>query len=251
MTVGAAQALGLLPQGLRSELLAEFAKITSNYREFRWEAAELDGGRLCEIAWTILDGYTSAGTYAATAAKPRNFEASCKALENRIGYPDSARLTIPRIVVALYDVRNRRGVGHVGGDVNANHMDAELVLAMSKWIVAELVRLFHNTDVKTATDVVDALVDRTLPVIWEVDGKKRVLDTSLPLADQTLLLLYSESGAIADKDLADYLEQDRLANYRRVLDRLHKSRMVEWNKTTSMVTLGPPGRKDVEDRLLK
>lgn len=236
---------------MRSELLGEFGKITRNYREYRWEAAELDGGRLCEVAYAILDGYTSGGAYAATASKPSNFKRSCEELENRTGYPDSARLTVPRILVALYDVRNRRGVGHVGGDVSANHMDAELVLAMSKWIVAELVRLFHDTDVKTATDVVDALVDRTLPVIWEVDGVKRLLDTRLSLTDQTLVLLYSEPGAVSDKDLAKHLEQDRLANYRRVLDRLHKARAIEWAKATGMVTLSPVGRKDVEDRLLK
>jgi hypothetical protein len=68
---------------------------------------------------------------------------------------------------------------------------------------------------------------------------------------RTLLLLYSEPGAISEKDLAKYLEQPRLANYRRVLDRLHKARTVEWNTATGMVTLSPLGREEVEDRLLK
>jgi len=251
MTLNAAQALGQVPQGLRGELLGEFAKITRNYREYRWEAQNLDGGRLCEVAYTILDGYTSGGNYAARASKPRNFETACKALENRIGYPDSARMTIPRVLFSLYEIRNRRGVGHVGGDVDANHMDAEFVLAAAKWVMAELIRLFHSTDVKTATDIFDALVDWTLPVIWEVDGVRRVLDTKLPLGDQTMLLLYSDASPICEKDLAKYLEQDRLANYRRTLHRLHKARMIEWNRATGMVTLGPPGRKDAEDRLLK
>jgi len=183
-----------------------------------------------------LNGFTSGGNYPAKASKPKNFESACKAMENRTAYPDSARLTIPRILVGLYDVRNRRNVGHVGGDVDANHMDAELVLAMSKWIVAEMVRLFHNTDVKTATDVVDALVDRTLPVIWEVDGIKRVLNTSLSLADQTMLLLYSETAAVSESDLAKYLERKRLADYRRVLASLHSqarsngTRRPEWSR---------------------
>jgi hypothetical protein len=148
---------------LRTELLAEFAKITRNYRETRWEAQNLDGGRLCEIAYTILDGYTSGGNYPTGASKPPSFEAACKALENRSIYPDSARITIPRVLFALYEIRNRRGVGHVGGDVNANHMDAEFVLAAAKWVVAELVRLFHTVDVRTATDVVDALVEKPFP----------------------------------------------------------------------------------------
>ena len=160
-------------------------------------------------------------------------------------------MTVPRVLFALYEIRNRRGVGHVGGDVDANHMDAEFVLAAAKWVVAELVRLFHNTDIRTATQVVDALVDRTVPVIWEVEGVKRVLDTRLPLADQTLLLLYADPGPISEKDLAKCLEQHLLTNYRRVLDRLHKARMAEWSKVTGMVTLSPLGRKDVEGRLLK
>jgi hypothetical protein len=95
----------------------------------------------------------------------RNFGLSGKALENRTGYPDSAGLTIPRVFVAPYEVRNRRAIGHVGGYVDANHMGADLVPAMSKWIVAEMVRLVYNTDVKTATDVVDPLIDRTLPAL--------------------------------------------------------------------------------------
>jgi hypothetical protein len=251
VTIDSSAAPGQLPAGLRGELVTEFEKITQNYRERRWEAQNLDGGRLCEVAFAILDGYTSNGAYPNKAAKPRNFEAACKSLETRTSYPDSARLTVPRVLLGLYEIRNRRGVGHVGGDVDANHMDAEFVLAASKWVLAELIRLFHNTDVKTATDVVDALVDRTLPLIWEVDGVKRVLDTTLPLAEQTLLLLYAHPSAISEKDLAACLEQGRLPNYRRVLDRLHRSRMVEWNKVTGMVTLGPPGREHVENSLLK
>lgn len=243
-------ALGQLPTALREELVTEFKKITQNYRERRWEAQNLDGGRLCEVVYTILDGYTSGGSYADKATKPRNFESSCKALENRVDYPDSVRITVPRVLFALYEIRNRRGVGHVGGDVSANHMDAEFVLAAAKWLMAELIRIFHNIDVKTASEVVDALVDRTVPVIWEVDGLRRVLDTGRSLTEQTLLLLYADPGPINEKDLAAYLEQDRLPNYRRVLERLHKARMVEWNKATGMVTLGPPGRRDVESRLL-
>lgn len=90
-----------------------------------------------------------------------------------------------------------------------------------------------------------------MPVIWEVDGVKRVLDTRLSLKDQTLLLLYSEPGAISERELAEHLEQNRLANYRRVLDGLRRARAIEWSQETGMVTLSPRGREDVEDRLLK
>jgi hypothetical protein len=48
---------------------------------------------------------------------------------------------------------------------------------MAKWIISELARVFHNVDTVAATAVVDALVEREVPIIWEVNGVRRVLTT--------------------------------------------------------------------------
>lgn len=251
MTLDARTALAQLPAGLRRELVAEYEKIVINYRERRWEAQELDGGRFAEVAYTILDGYLSGSVYANTAAKPSNFEQSCRNLANSgVSYPKSARVTVPRVLVALYDIRNNRGVGHVGGDVNANHMDAEFVLHSVQWVMAEFVRIFHSVDIATATSVVDSLVERVTPLIWEIDGAKRVLARGLSLADQTLLLLYASTANLTDKALANHLEQDRLSNYKRVLVRLHDERSVEYKQQSGAVTLSPLGAAHVEQHLL-
>jgi hypothetical protein len=246
-------ALGLIPAGLRQELLDEFSKITRNYRENRWEAAELDGGRLCEIAYTILAGHLDGNQFPAQASKPNRFEEACRDLGQtpKTAGSDSARLTIPRVLVGLYDLRNRRGVGHVGGDVSANHMDATYVLHAAQWVMAELVRLFHNVTVSEATAVVDALVDRTVPVLWTVGGFTRVLDPGVNLADGTLLLLYSRADGLQDRELSANLEAGRLDNYRRVLERLHRLRLIEYNAGTRQAILSPVGIADVEARLLK
>lgn len=251
-TLDPAKALGHLPAGLRAELMAEYDKIVRNYRERRWEAAELDGGRFCEVAYSVIAGHVAGDNYPTSASKPSNFKLSCERLEqaDRNTYSESVRLTIPRVLVGLYDVRNRRGVGHVGGDVDANHMDAEFVIHCAQWVMAEFVRHFHDTTIAEATQVVDALVDRTLPLIWKVGDVTRLLDTELSLADSTLLLLYSASGAITDKSLAESLEQDRLANYKRVLKRLHAQRHVEYREQDGLVTLSPRGAKHVEERVL-
>jgi hypothetical protein len=160
------------------------------------------------------------------------------------------RITIPRVIAALYQIRNNRGVGHVGGDVDANYMDATFVLHSVQWVMAELVRIFHQTDVKTATDTVTVLVDRTIPMVWEVGDVRRLLDNSLSLADSTLLLAYSSPAGVSDKQLANDLEQGRLANYRRVLARLHADRMIEHTKATGWVVISPVGIQQVESRLL-
>src|SRR5205814_651141 len=98
----------------------------------------LDGGRFSEIVYTILSGHVG-GSYPATASKPQNFPLSCETLKqaDRQIFPQSVRLGIPRVLVGLYEIRNNRGVGHVGGDVDANHMDATYVLHAAQWVMAE------------------------------------------------------------------------------------------------------------------
>jgi hypothetical protein len=250
MALDSAQALGHLPEGLRNELVEEFQKIVQNYRKEHWEATELDGGRFCEIAYTILAGHTEGDNYPSRASKPQQFKQACERLASKAGYPRSARLTIPRVLVALYDIRNQRGVGHVGGDVDANYMDATLVLHAAQWVMAELVRMFHNTDIATETTITNALVDRTVPLIWRVGQVTRVLNPKMSLSDQTLLLLYAAPKKLNERELATNLEQGKLANYRRVLNRLHGERLVEYDKISGSVTLSPTGIADVEKRLI-
>ncbi len=254
--INRSQALQNLPQGLRDELFVEFDKIAKNYRENRWEASELDGGRFSEIAYSVLEGYFNGGTYPTTASKPANMKTACETFSGQ-QYPKaqflhSMRVTIPRVLVALYEVRNNRGVGHVGGDVNSNHMDAEFVLHSAQWVVAEFVRIFHGLSVDEATATVDALVERTTPTIWQVGEKRRVLDTNLSLSDKTLLLLYSSTGPVQDAVLGDWLdlEKQKLSNYKaRVLKPLHAKKWIEYAKDGS-VTLSPLGITEVETRLL-
>src|SRR5216684_233005 len=115
--------LSTLPAGLRNPLVQEYNSIVQNFMERRWSPSELSGGKFCEVVYTILDGYAT-GTFAAAPQKPRDFPTACRALESRIAGPRSFQILISRLLPALYEIRNNRGVGHAGGDVNPNHMDA-------------------------------------------------------------------------------------------------------------------------------
>lgn len=44
---------------------------------------------------------------------------ACERLEQAPAskFPRSVRIQIPRVLIAFYEIRNNRGVGHVGGDV--------------------------------------------------------------------------------------------------------------------------------------
>src|ERR1035437_8601617 len=137
MTITASAALSAIPSGLRLPLIAEYQSIVQNFLEHLWLPSELSGGRFSEIVYTILDGFAK-GTYASAPQKPGNFKGACGTLENNSHVPRSFQILIPRLLPALYEIRNNRSVGHVGGDVDPNHMDSAAALAMCNWVMCEL-----------------------------------------------------------------------------------------------------------------
>lgn len=243
--------LSAIPQTLRDELVESLNQIERNFKEHRWEPSELNGGKLCEIVYSILKGYVDK-KYPTAASKPSNMVDACKALEKSpTTFPRSIRIQIPRMLMALYEIRNNRGVGHVGGDVNPNHMDAICVLQMSKWITAELIRVFHNISTVDATRVVEALSDRELSLIWKINGVSRVLNNSLSLLDKTLVLLYSSPTGVKDTELCASIEPSSLSNYRRdILVKAHKNRLLEYDVKTRLTTISPLGSRYVEEKIL-
>lgn len=243
--------LSSLPDGIRCELFQAYNEIVRNYKEHRWEPSELNGGKLSEIIYTILRGYVD-GNIPNSSSKPRNMVDSCRNLENSgSSFPRSIRIQIPRMLIALYEIRNNRGVGHAGGDVNPNHMDATTVLYISKWLVSELIRIFHNIDTDTATAEVDKIVERIIPVIWEVNGKLRVLKTDLSMIDKTLLILYQYRDKILESDLVDWIEYTNASVYRKnVLRRAHKEKLIEYDEKSRIVYISPSGIRHVEEVIL-
>lgn len=245
-----------LPPSLRDELLQAYEAIASHFAEHRWEPSELNGEKFCEVVYSILNG-AIVGPMPPRASKPRNMLAACQALAGRPADPNRAgdyslRVLIPHVLIPLYDIRNHRSVGHVGGDVDPNFLDATAVYGMASWVLAELIRVFHSTSTQEAQQIVDALVERKHPLIWEIAGKRRILDASMPLKDQVLLLLHGSASWIGAKELTEWVEYSNVPNLRsQVLKPLHGKRLLEYDPKQDCARLSPLGAKDVEERILK
>src|SRR5690242_14048219 len=91
-----------IPTGLRDPLFKSYQEIATNFAEHRWEPSELNGGKLCEVVYAIINGILS-GTFSSTPTKPRNMLVACQALEKTPAQPSrvgdhSLRVLIPRIL---------------------------------------------------------------------------------------------------------------------------------------------------------
>jgi hypothetical protein len=249
--INASKALTAIPAGLRDPLIAEYQAIVQNFLESRWLPSELSGGRFSEIVYTILDGHAKK-SYATAPSKPGNFVEACRKLEGNGHVPRSFQILIPRMLPALYEVRNNRSVGHVGGDVDPNHMDSVAVLAMCNWIMAELVRIFHGLTVGDAQKVVDALAEVRIPVIWSGEGGvKRVLRPDLKLPDQLLLLIATSIPDVTSKELIAWTEHENTKYVMKIIRGLHAGRFVEFTESTDKVRILPPGANFVQELIRK
>jgi len=251
--LNASLAFSNLPKSLRDELVACYQAIVTNFSEGRWEPAELNGGKFCEVVYSIVLGALN-GSFPTRASKPANMVDACKALESIPSSSNGARslrILIPRLLPFLYEIRNNRGVGHVGGEVSPNAADSANVLSATSWVMAELVRIFHGMELKEAQALVNALVNRRHPLVWSIDDLKRVLDPSLKKSEQVLVLLYSEAGWLDVEVLRSWVEYANKTQFKsKILSALHKSREIEFDQKGGRVQITPKGLVEVEKRLM-
>lgn len=210
-----------------------------NFSEHRWGPSEMSGGLFSEIIYTILHGF-AVGSFPLSPSKPKDFVSACRTLENFSQVPRSFQILIPRMLPALYEIRNNRGVGHVGGDVDPNAMDASAVLSISSWIMAELIRVFHNTSTTQAQNAVDALTERPSPLVWAGDGTKRILDPTITLKTQVILLLASSVDPISFEIILEWTQYKNKTYLRKLLTEMEKARQIYRTKEGTMQLL-PPG----------
>jgi len=160
--------------------------------------------------------------------------------------PRSFKILIPRLLPPLYEIRNNRSVGHVGGDVDSNEMDAAAVIANTSWIMGELIRVLHNTTLEDAQEIVNQITNRKIPLIWKSDSIKRVLNPKISYPNQILLLLATESGKVETDILFKWLDYSNKTYFKKMLKDLHKKRLVEYSVEQKKIEILPTGILEVE-----
>ena len=163
-------------------------------------------------------------------------------------WSSSIRLLLPRVCRSVYYIASDRGGRHDVTDFNPARMDAEFVTLSCSYIMSELIRLFSlgNISPSEAQATAEELLEKKLPIVFEIDGKKRILDTSLSFEEQTLCLLYScHKSTAKDAELIKWTEYSNPSTFKKnILQKLHKERLLEY--AGEKVTLSPKGKKAAE-----
>jgi hypothetical protein len=184
--------------------------MVSDYQEREWEDANAKAGKFVEATLKVL--WRAAGE---VMPKGKAFKAGAimDQIDKKTVLPDSLRITIPRACRFIYEIASNRGARHDAGEIEANEMDANAVLALSSWVLAELVSNSQKgLDQNEAKSIVEAIMRRKYPFIEEIGGRVYV-DIANSAREAALLILWR----IYPKRLSEHalLEQLRRHQYKK------------------------------------
>ena len=243
------QVFASTPEDIRERLENHYREIKHNFALRKFGPSELNAGKLCEDVYRVLEWYASTTKeYTPYGTQILKFKRSVRKFECMSDLDDSVRFHIPDVLCAIYNIRNKRGVSHSPGEIDPNFMDATLVAGCVDWIMAELIRLLHNVDIDEARTLIESIVTKEVPIVWQIGDRRRVLDTSLSEKQAVLALLYFDYPQPVDMhQLVKWVDSNNPSRIKtQHLPALHKSRLIDFEKCSGLVRLSPLGAAHVE-----
>jgi hypothetical protein len=241
-----------IESSLVERLLECYTELKQNYYLGKHKPSELGSAHFAEVAIRILQYITNPNhSFSPLGTRLDNFDKEIAHFAQlpATDFHDSIRLHIPRALQAIYGIRNRRGVAHVGGDVNPNLSDSTLVIATCDWIMTEFIRLYYISPLGEAQKLVDAIAERKAPVIQDFSGYLKVLNPKLSVPNKILVLLYhrGEEGA-STEELRHWVKTRSTGHIPTTLKSLeHEKGYLHRNKSQCFITR--TGIRFVEDNI--
>lgn len=178
-------------------MVHHFEGMVEDFQKREWEDSNAKAGKFVEATLKAIWSETSK-----PVPKGKAFKADTilNALPNEVPLGDSLRLTIPRACRFIYEVASNRGARHDADEVEANEMDANAVITLCSWVLAEMVSHSQKgMDLDEAKEVVDGLMKRKYPFMEDIDGRIYV-DIANSAREAALLILYGAYPKRMSKD---------------------------------------------------
>src|SRR5262249_48929529 len=133
-------ALANIPTSFRTRIIKAYLELKSRHAENKHDAAGLSTGKFCECVVRLLQ-HELKKSFTPFGQQLTSVSTECESLAQlpKTAGNESLRIVIPRAVSLLYTLRNKRGIGHVGGDVDANAIDGVTIARLADWTLCELI----------------------------------------------------------------------------------------------------------------
>lgn len=152
--------------------LAHYSNAVHDYSKGDWEGCIAKAGKFVEALLKALGVHCNVPFETGRKFKADKLMLDLSQLPHG-AFDDSLRLLMPRGCRLVYDIASNRGARHDPDEVSPNSMDANVVMPVMSWLLAEAVRFAQkgSVDPDAAAAAVESLTERRYSVIEKVEGR--------------------------------------------------------------------------------
>lgn len=218
-----------LPDEIVTHLLDEYQDIKQQFAFRKFRPSQLNGGRFAECVLRLIQ-HLDNPPHTPFGTSVGNSDNIIRRVESNTSLHESMRFFIPRLARILLDVRNRRDVAHVGGDVSPNHSDSVFISHSADWILTEILRIYYSCSIDSAKKIAESINEVHVPLIADVDGFVRVQNTTLDFRSKTLAILYYKNPAkVRDTALIKWTRYSNPSMFKReILSKLDADALIHY-----------------------
>ncbi len=229
-----------LPNEIVTHLLDEYQDIKQHLALRKFRPSELNGGRFAECVLRLIQSLGNQ-SYTPFGTSLGNSDSIIKGVEQNTSLHESMRFFIPRLARIMLDVRNRRDVAHVGGDVSPNYSDSLFISHNADWILTEIIRIYYSCSIDSARKIAATINEVRLPIIADINGFVRVQNTKLDNRSKTLVILYYKNPEkVRDTKLIEWTKYSNSSLFKKnILSKLDGEELIHYEN--GFCTLLPKG----------
>jgi hypothetical protein len=152
--------------------LTHYANAVEDYSKGDWEGCITKAGKFVEALLKAIAVHCGVPFETGRKFKADKLMNDLSQLAHG-SFNDSLRLLIPRACRVVYDIASNRGARHDPDEVDPNSMDANVVMPLVSWLLAEAVRFAQKgaVDPAVAELMVESLTERQYSVVEKVEGR--------------------------------------------------------------------------------
>ncbi len=218
-----------VPDELAYDLVKYFLQITNELREGDLEKSS--AGKFVETVVQILQALDPKKVSYDRSVKNVDVELNKTYTSRTVkNIPSESLIPITRVARAIYCLRNKRSIVHKN-EIDPNIYDLEFIYHASQWIMTEFVRLATDLPLEEAKLIIEDIQQPVYPFIQNIMGRPLVLDGSLTVEEEILLVLYIERSRspTSRRYIGKALDRRSPSAVTKALQKLWKKRMVEGN----------------------
>lgn len=212
------------------EILEHHNVVKTSFRLQDWEKCLVRGGKFGEAVMKAIHFIRTN-----KVIQQISIDSEISEVGKRSDLPEPIRLLIPRAIRVLYDHRSKRGGAH--GSFDPNAMDCTLVVAISDWVLSELVRVYCVRDPDLAMKFAIGTSSKSIPIVERIEGDYIVLKKRTSARQEIGLILYSRYPERTTRDqLKKWIPNHSPANISLSLGNMRRAKLVHVNAEGAVLT---------------